>query len=131
MPKNRMELEGNMGKMPELTYTAAGRPMLCFDVCENRRYKTGEEWKTDSTWYACVAFGDLAENAAQMLSQGMQVLVQGRLQVKPYTGKDGVEREGRTLMADRICRVIPNRKKNGDTGFDRMGKEADEEEIPF
>jgi single-strand DNA-binding protein len=53
-------------------------------------------------FYDVVCFGDLADNVASSLAKGDRVVVEGRVEEQPWTGRDGVERVGAKLVADEI-----------------------------
>lgn len=91
---NKVIIIGTLGRDPEIRYTQGGTAVASLRLAMNERRKDGDGWKDHTEWITAVAFGKTAENAAQYLSKGRSVYVEGRLQTKKYTGKDGVEREG-------------------------------------
>ncbi len=78
---------GNLGRDPEMRYTPDGTPVTTLNVATNRKWtspdgKPGEE----TTWFRVTAWRRLAETAAQYLSKGRPVLIEGRLKPDPQTG---------------------------------------------
>ncbi len=130
---NTIEVIGNIGKMEDLECTKTGISMLKFSVCENVRFKKGEnEWETLPQWHYIVAWRDLAENAENVLKPGMLVFIRGNQRLSTYEDKNGVTRETRTIYPEIIAPVIPAWKKKDKqaTSFDDMGQEFTED-IPF
>jgi single-strand DNA-binding protein len=90
---------GNLGDTPALRETAEGQPVTNFSVAVNE--KRGEREVT--TWYRVTAWGRLAEIAAEFLSKGRQVLVEGhRLQASAYMDSEGQPQASLELTASRI-----------------------------
>ncbi|MBK6540258.1 MAG: single-stranded DNA-binding protein [Flavobacteriales bacterium] len=91
--KNLVQLIGNLGNDPEVKETAQGRKMARLSVATNESYtnKSGDRI-TDTQWHTVVAWGNQAEQAAQMLRKGAKVALQGKLVHRSYEGKDGQKR---------------------------------------
>lgn len=90
---NKVILLGNLGRDPETRYTTGG------DAVTNLRIATSEQWKDKNgekqektEWHRVAFFGKLAEIAGEYLKKGSQVYVEGRLQTRKWTDKDGQER---------------------------------------
>jgi len=90
---NKVMLIGNLGADPEVRYTQDG---TC--VC-NIRVATTERWKNRNgepqertEWHRVVLWGRLGEIAGQYLSKGRQVYIEGRLETRKWTDKEGNER---------------------------------------
>ena len=76
---------GNLGSDPELRTASNGQKVCNLSVASNRKYtdKNGE-LQQETTWFRCAAWGALAEPAAQHLSKGRQVYIEGRLVSDSY-----------------------------------------------
>ncbi len=91
---NKVMLIGNLGRDPEVRYTAGGSAVA------NLRIATTESWKDKQTgekkeateWHSVVLFGKLGEIAGEYLKKGRTVYIEGRLQTRKYQDKEGVER---------------------------------------
>lgn len=91
---NKVILIGNLGRDPEVRYTAGGSAVA------NLRIATTESWKDKQTgekkeateWHSVVLFGKLGEIAGEYLKKGRTVYIEGRLQTRKYQDKEGVER---------------------------------------
>jgi single-strand DNA-binding protein len=97
---------GHLGADPELRTTASGEP-----VC-NLRVATSESWtdakgeKQERTeWHAITVFGRQAEPCGRFLAKGRQVFVEGRIQSRKYTDKDGIERRATEIIASNVLFV--------------------------
>ena len=100
---NKVILIGNLGRDPETRYTTGG------DAVTNLRLATTETWKDKSgekqektEWHTVVLFGRLAEIAGEYLKKGRSVYIEGRLQTRKYTDKEGVEKYSTEVVGDRM-----------------------------
>lgn len=100
-----MTIVGNLTADPELRYTNSGIPVASFTVASTPRTfdKQTGEWKDgDALFMRCSAWRDLAENVAESLTKGARVIVQGRLQQRSYTDKEGNQRTAIDLQVDEV-----------------------------
>ena len=87
---NKIIVIGNVGRDPEMRYTASGQAVTSFSVASNRRYRTADgEQREETEWFNCTAFGRLADTCNQYLTRGQQVYVEGRLRSRQYDRRDG------------------------------------------
>ncbi len=99
---NKVLLIGNLGKDPELSYTASGVAVAKFSVA------TGERWKDQdgnvqerTEWHNIVAWRKLAEICGQYLKKGSKVYLEGRLQTRSWDDKNtGQKRYATEIVAD-------------------------------
>ena len=99
---NKVILIGNLGRDPESRHAPSG-DMIC-----NLNIATTETWRDRNTgenreateWHRVVFFGRTAEVAAQYLRKGSQVYVEGRLQTRKWTDKDGNDRYTTEIRGD-------------------------------
>ena len=98
---------GNLGRDPELRYTAQGTPVTNLSVATNETWtdQQGQQQKR-TTWFRVTAWRRLAETCAQYLTKGSQVFVEGTLVPDPqtggprvWTGNDGVARASFEIRA--------------------------------
>lgn len=99
---NRTIIMGNLTRSPELRYTPNGTPLATFGLASNRRFKQGDELKEEVCFVDIVAFGRQAENAAQYLTKGRSVHIEGRLQQRRWETEDGQKRSKHEIVADHI-----------------------------
>ncbi len=120
---NKVILLGNLGRDPETRYTTGG------DAVTNLNIATSEQWKDKSgekqertEWHRVVLFGRQAEVAGEYLKKGRSVYIEGRLQTRKYTDKDGVEKYSTEVVADRMQLIGGSREgSGGDVDFNPAG----------
>jgi single-strand DNA-binding protein len=92
---NKVILVGNLGRDPEIRRTQDGRPIANLSVAtsESWRDKNTGERKEKTEWHRVVIFSEgLCRVAEQYLKKGSKVYIEGQLQTRKYTDKDGVEK---------------------------------------
>jgi single-strand DNA-binding protein len=97
---NKAFLIGNLTRDPELRYTTAGIPVAHFTLAVNRIRAKGAEGEVD--FINVVAWRRLAEICGEYLKKGRPVAVEGRLQIREYTGRDGQKRTMAEVVADNM-----------------------------
>ncbi|MGC9521030.1 MAG: single-stranded DNA-binding protein [Anaerolineae bacterium] len=141
MSYQKVIIVGNLGSDPEMRYTPDGTPVTSFSVATNRRWTNQDGSQGEETvWFRVTAWRRLAETAAQYLSKGRQVLVEGRMTPDRETGgprvfqrRDGSWGASYELTAFRVVFLqgrgdVPSREDEGDVeGPDYVA----EDEIPF
>ena len=113
---NKVILLGNLGRDPETRYTTGG------DAVTNLNIATSEQWKDKSgekqertEWHRVVLFGRQAEIAGEYLKKGRSVYIEGRLQTRKWTDKDGVEKYSTEIVGDRM-QLIGSARDGGGGG---------------
>ena len=113
---NKVILIGNLGRDPETRYTTGG------DAVTNLRIATTETWKDKAgekqektEWHTVVLFGRQAEIAGEYLKKGRPVYIEGRLQTRKYTDKEGVEKYSTEVVGDRM-QLLGGREGGGGGG---------------
>ena len=137
---NKVTLIGNLGKDPELSYTASGIAVAKFSIA------TGEKWKDQdgnvqerTEWHNIVAWRKLAEICGQYLKKGSKVYLEGKLQTRSWDDKNtGVKRYTTEIVADDLIMLDGKGNSAGDTsnnaGSAPMAEPAGEPEkddLPF
>ena len=92
---NKVILVGNLGKDPEVRRMTSGEPVVNLSVAtsESWRDKASGERKEKTEWHRVVIFNkNLAEVAEKYLRKGSKVYVEGQLQTRKWTDKDGAEK---------------------------------------
>ena len=95
---------GNLGRDPELKFTADGKAVANFSVATSRKY--GE--KDETTWFRVSVWGKQAESCNTYLSKGSKVLVEGRLKSNSdgnpnvYQRKDGTWASSYEVVAESV-----------------------------
>ncbi|HET8913438.1 MAG TPA: single-stranded DNA-binding protein [Ktedonobacteraceae bacterium] len=102
---NQCSFIGRLGQDPRITFTPAGITVMKFSLAVDEHI--GKEKNT--LWLNIVAWGKLAENLFQYLDKGTQVYLQGRLIIRKFTDKAGIEHQGLEIIASSI-QVLDQRK---------------------
>lgn len=91
---NKVFLVGNLGKDPEIRYSADGKAMASLSIATSETWKDKDsgEKKEKTEWHWLVAFGRLAEVCGEYLKKGSQIYIEGRLQTRKWQDKDGNDR---------------------------------------
>jgi single-strand DNA-binding protein len=90
---NKVLLVGNLGKDPEVRFTANGRAIARFPVATSERWTDQEGNRQERTeWHNVVVWGKQAETCGQYLAKGRQVFVEGSIRSRQYDDKDGNKR---------------------------------------
>jgi len=96
---------GNLTNDPELRFTPSGAAVAGFTVASTPRTLDREsgQWKDgDPLFLRCSVWRQYAENVAESLTKGMQVIVQGRLRQRSYETREGEKRTVVELDVDEI-----------------------------
>lgn len=97
---NKVILIGNLGRDPETRYTTDGAAVANVTLATTDVWKDKAGEKQERTeWHRVVFFGRLAEIAGEYLKKGSPVYVEGRLQTRKWTDKEGQERYTTEIVA--------------------------------
>ena len=105
MSVNKVILVGNLGRDPETRRTGAGDPVVSFSVAtsETWRDKASGERKEKTEWHNVVIWNEnLGKVAEQFLKKGSKVYIEGQLQTREYTDKDGNQRKATEVVLQRF-----------------------------
>jgi single-strand DNA-binding protein len=98
---NKIMLIGNLGRDPELNVTQEGTPVTKFSLAVSRNTKTSTgEREKETEWFNIIAWRQLAEICERYLHKGSKVYIEGRLQTRKYTDRNGVERTAVEVIAN-------------------------------
>jgi single-strand DNA-binding protein len=130
---NKVMLIGNLGKDPEVRFTAAGQAVASFSIATSEKFKgkTGE-WEERTEWHNITLWGKLAEIAGEYLSKGKTIYVEGRLQTRKWQDKSGNDRYTTDIVGDKMQMLSPKGERGGgDTSAAPKTGGATYEEPPF
>lgn len=100
---NKVMLIGNVGKDPEMRYTANGSAITSFSLAVNRTIQgTDGERREETDWFDIVTWNKLAELCSQFLQKGRQAYVEGRLQTRSWEGQDGQRKYRTEVVAQTV-----------------------------
>jgi single-strand DNA-binding protein len=135
---NKIIVIGNVGRDPELRYTANGKSMVKFSLATNHRFQDQNgEWQEQTEWFNVIAWNQLGERVMERIQKGSQAYIEGRLQSRTWTGNDGKERKDLEIIANTILSLDRRSDMVGAPamgGGARRGNETeivDPDDLPF
>ena len=139
---NKIILMGRLGRDPEVRYTQSGTPVASFSLAIDRDFKDKASGERATDWVEVVAWSAKAKFVQQYFRKGQLAVVEGRLQVRDWTDREGGKRRTAEVVADQIYfaggKVVPQPSEGNadeavlpqDPGADFQELE-DEGELPF
>ncbi len=148
---NKVILIGNLGADPEVRFTPSGQAVANFRIATSESWsdKTSGQKQERTEWHRIVVWGKLAELCGEYLKKGRQCYVEGRLQTREWTDKEGKKNYTTEVVANTVQFLgsgggraadgpgyQANSSKSGgnDSGFvppDDMGTPPPADDIPF
>jgi single-strand DNA-binding protein len=122
---NQISVTGNVGKDPELKYTAGGKAVVKFTIADTR----GKDDQKETIWHNVVCFDEMAENVADQVKKGSRLLIQGRFSERKYQDKDGQDRTWQEIVADEIALSLRWGKKDATAALAKTFSAVEED--PF
>ena len=119
---NHITIGGRLTRDPELRNTSSNIPVATFAIACDRDFKDGNGEKA-TDFIDIVCWRATAEFAAKYFAKGRMAIVSGRLQIRPWTDKDGHKRTSAEVVADNI--YFGDSKKDGDSGDSYTGNYGD------
>ena len=104
MSLNKAILIGRLGRDPEVRYMPNGEAVCNFSIATSETWndrQTGQRQER-TEWHNITLYRRIAEVAGQYLKKGSQVYIEGRIQSRKYTGKDGVERTAYEIIGSEM-----------------------------
>lgn len=125
MSVNKVILVGRLGRDPETRFTTSGQAVCNFSMATDETYKdrAGERQKR-TEWHKIVVWGKQAEIAQQYLKKGAQIFLEGRIQTREYTDREGNKKTSFEIVCQNF-RMLDSRRtaaaagSGGGGDFDR------------
>ena len=99
---NRIILMGRLARDPELRHTQTGTPVASFRLAVERDFKDKTTGEKATDWIDVVAWRQTAEFVSRYFTKGRLAVVEGRLQMRDWTDKDGNKRTSAEVVADNV-----------------------------
>ena len=99
---NHIVLMGRMTRDPELRRTATGTAVTSFTLACDRDFKDKETGEKGVDFIDCVAWKASAEFVSKHFSKGRMAAVEGRLQMREWTDKEGNKRRSAEVLASSV-----------------------------
>lgn len=109
---NRILISGRMGKDPELRRTQTGTAVASFPIACDRDFKDKQTGEKATDWVDIVAWRSTAEYVTRYGAKGRTVVVDGRLQMRDWTDKEGNKRRTAEVVAESIYFADGRREEN-------------------
>lgn len=98
---NKIILMGRLTKDPELRRTNSGTAVASFALAVDRDFK-GQNGEKETDFIDIVAWRNTAEFVSKFFTKGRMAVVEGRLQIRDWTDKDGNKRRSAEVIADNV-----------------------------
>lgn len=125
MSLNKIFLQGRLASDPELRRTQAGVPVASFRLAVDRDFKDKTTGKRTTDWIDVVAWRKTGEFVSRYFTKGRLAVVEGRLQMRDWTDKDGNKRTSAEVVAENV--YFGDAKEKGDSGPDYAYKATQNE----
>lgn len=98
---NKVILMGRLTRDPELRRTQSGTAVTSFPLAVDRDFK-GQDGQRDTDFIDVLAWRSTAEFVSKYFSKGRMAVVEGRLQIREWTDKEGKKRRSAEVVADNV-----------------------------
>ena len=99
---NRIILMGRLTRDPELRHTQTGTPVASFSLAVDRDFKDRNTGEKTTDFIDIVAWRQTAEFVSRYFTKGRMAVVEGRLQLRDWTDRDGNKRRSAEVVADNV-----------------------------
>ena len=123
---NRIILLGRLTRDPELRHTQTGTAVASFSLAVDRDFRNRDSGEKGVDFIDVVAWRNTAEFVSKYFTKGRMAVVEGRLQIRDWTDREGGKRRSAEVVADNI--YFGDSKRDGETGgasFSRPAAPAD------
>lgn len=138
---NKIILMGRLGRDPEVRYTQSGTPVASFSLAVDRDFVDQATGRRPTDWIEVAAWNAKAKFVQQYFRKGQLAVVEGRLQIRDWTDKEGAKRRTAEVVADQIyfagAKTAPPSEGNADERSlpeppaQEFAEQDDEGELPF
>jgi len=112
---NHIVIMGRLARDPELRHTQAGVPVATFRLAVDRDFKDKTTGERATDWIDVVAWRGTGEFVSRYFAKGRMAVVDGRLQMREWTDKEGNKRTTAEVVADNV--YFGDSKREGDAGY--------------
>ena len=127
---NKVIFIGRLTRDPELRFTESGAGLCQFTLAVDRPYKKRDGNK-ETDFINIVVWRKLAEICAKYLAKGQLAAVEGRLEIRSYTNREGKPRRAVQVVAENVQFLSPREGSAEVFDLDFDGIEIEAEDIPF
>lgn len=116
---NKVFIMGRLTRDPELRCTQTGTPVASFSLAVDRDFKDKSTGERTTDFIDVVAWRQTGEFVSRYFTKGRMAVVEGRLQIRDWTDKDGNKRRTAEVVADQV--YFGDTKRDGDGGGNSAG----------
>ena len=113
---NKVFIMGRLTRDPELRRTQSGTAVTSFSLAVDRDFKS-QSGEKETDFIDVVAWRSTAEFVSKYFTKGRMAIVEGRLQIRDWTDKDGGKRRSAEVVADNVYFGDSKRDGAGDAGY--------------
>ena len=117
---NKIFLMGRLVADPENRQTPSGTSVTTFRIAVDRDFRNKETGEKEADFISVVTWRATADFVAKYFTKGRMIVVDGRLQTRNYTDRDGNKRTATEVVADNVY-FGDSARREGDGGFERSG----------
>ena len=99
---NHITIMGRLTRDPELRRTGSGIAVASFTVAVDRDYSGKDNGEKETDFIECVAWRQTGEFVSKYFTKGRMIVVDGRLQIRGWSDKDGNKRRTAEIVADNV-----------------------------
>ena len=117
---NKAIILGRLGKDPEIRYMQNGGAVANLSIATSQKWKdkNTQEQKEKTEWHRVVLYNRLAEVAVEYAKKGALLYIEGRIETKKWTDKDGQDRYTTEIIGEQM-QLIGGRDTNDDKSSNR------------
>ena len=127
---NHIVIMGRLTRDPELRHTQAGTAVASFTVAVDRDYKNKETDKRETDFIDCVAWRSTGEFVSKYFAKGRMAVVEGRLQLRDWTDKEGNKRRSAEVLVSSIYFGDSKPKDGSNAGGKAKAGKDDDFQLP-
>ena len=129
---NFIIFSGRLTRDQDIRMTKKVSTVCTFSIANNRSYMdpSTNEWKEEVSYISATAFAGLADRLKERIKKGTPVIVEGRLVMSEYTGKDGQQKRDLRINASRV-QVVPSGATQEANTSAETETEVAEDDVPF
>ena len=136
---NQIVLMGRMVRDPELRHTQNGTAVASFTLAVDRDFKDKQTGEKETDFIDCVAWRHTAEFVSRYFSKGRMAVVEGRMQIRNWTDKEGNKRRSAEVLTDSVYFGDSRQSEGGNAPEEsfppepghELSEEEDDGELPF
>lgn len=107
---NRVILIGRLVREPQVRYLDSGTALAQFTLAYNRRYRKGDAWQEETSFFDVIAYGKLAERIMDKLNRGELIVVEGRLRQDRWQTSQGEQKSKVRIICENF-KVIQKKQE--------------------